>query len=811
MLRKSTIIIFLLFLSVLLFSQESGQKIKIYKIQFDGLVNAQKEELKSTINIKEGQTTDYKSLNKALKKLYSLDMFKKVELFISNTSEGDIVTFVVEENPYLKSIKFEGNKSVARDDLLKEIKLTEESFITEQKIKASIAAIQKKYINEGFIDAIVSYRLTVHDIKKNSFKIVFTINESKKVVVEKINIKGNKQIKKGEIISAMKTKEKFLVFVSGVLKEDEFEEDKQRVIELYNHKGFIDAEIKKFEWKIEELGKDKNIHKAIVVYIEIEEGEKYKTGNITISGNTLFTTKELSNFITLKKGEVFDKVKIDKTRFDIYNKYSDNGHLYANISTVFNRDITNRIVDVELVITEGPRVHIESYTISGNTRTKRKVIEREVVFKEGEMYIQNKVRRSYERLAQLQYFSAINFTPLPGSAEGLISLDINVEEQRTGLISFGAGYGTESGFLVNAGISENNLFGTGRKVAFKAGWAEKSQGVSLSYTEPYIFDDPTTFDISLSYSRNIYDIAVDENDDGILDKTSINYRENPSSTIDKIPPDYNYKRHSISLEPNISRRFFEYWSASLGFRTESYIETEANFTRPYIFSSSSNAWFFYSDLTNRLERGWRIKNRINTGVSFNSTDHPMSPTYGQLFSLSYSYIGGIVGGEFEANKLTFSFTHYQKLFWKLVLALHTSQGFIFNQFDGSFNVDYVDQYTFDGVYNLRGWYNYPSGYGNSKCYVSSELRFPIYDPIWGIIYYDMGKLWDDYKKWEPFNMENYKFSFGIGVQINIPMLPIRFYLARRGFFDSREERMRLTKSDGLFDEIIPVISIQGLF
>ena len=199
------------------------------------------------------------------------------------------------------------------------------------------------------------------------------------------------------------------------------------------------------------------------------------------------------------------------------------------------------------------------------------------------------------------------------------------------------------------------------------------------------------------------------------------------------------------------------------------------------------------------------------GASYNSTDHPMAPTYGQLFSVGYSYIGGLVGGEFEANKLSFSFTHFQKLFWKFILALHTSQGFIFNQFDGRLIVDYVDQYTFDGVYNLRGWYGYPTGYGNSKCYVSSELRFPIFDPIWGVIYYDMGNLWDDYRKWEPFNLANYKFSFGVGVQINVPMLPIRFYLARRGYFDNEQRRLRLTKGDGLIDEIIPVISIQGLF
>ncbi len=141
---------------ILFFVSGFGQQIKIYKIQFEGLINARKEELKSLIDLREGQLVNERILNNALKKMYGLDMFKKVELFLSNTTEGHFVKFVVEENPYLKSIKFEGNKSIARDDLLKEMKITEESFLTEQKIKSSLAAIERKYRSEGFLDVIVN-------------------------------------------------------------------------------------------------------------------------------------------------------------------------------------------------------------------------------------------------------------------------------------------------------------------------------------------------------------------------------------------------------------------------------------------------------------------------------------------------------------------------------------------------------------------------------------------------------------------------------------------------------------------------------
>ncbi len=501
MFRRFLCIFAVLFIAIQFsYSQDVNYKDKkIQEIKFDGLINARPEELKQIIDIKEGDNYNSEMINKALKKLFFLDMFKNAKADIIEGTNGLIINFIVEENYYIRFVKFEGNDEVSSDDLLKVISFTQNSFFTDNKLNNSLIAIQNKYISEGFIDVIVTKKFVLVDVKKQTFDLVFNISPKKKIVVEKINITGCTNVKADEIKGIMKTKERFFIFVSGVLKEEDFNKDKQNVIDLYQHKGYIDVNINKFEWKIEQLEQDK--HKAIVVYIDLTEGEVYKTGKISITGNTLFQTKELQALVDLKQGDVYDKVKMDKTRMDIYNKYSDNGHLYANVSLVMNKEITNKIIDSELIVSEGPRAHIESISISGNTKTLTSVIKREFYFEEGELYIQRKLRMTYETLMQLQYFSDIRFVPLPGSDEGLIDLDVTVEEARTGLITFGLGYGTESGFNVSAQISERNLFGTGRILSVKGNWGQKALGFEISFEEPWLFDEPLYAGISIGYSR----------------------------------------------------------------------------------------------------------------------------------------------------------------------------------------------------------------------------------------------------------------------------------------------------------------------
>lgn len=859
---------FFIFCGALLAIAQSAdwEGLPVRKIKFIGLKTGSSSELQNIVPIRIGSPVSAKQINKSIKTLFGLSRFSYVEADVTKSSKGDgvIVTFTVKENIYLKTIIFEGNRKVYKEDLVDLITLTEKSYFSKTAIEASINNIMKKYHEEGFIDAKVKYKLIRIGDKKdrrgrkkkksawdNDYELVFTITEGKKVVVEKIVIEGANEIQPRDIKGAMKTKSRVFIFQSGVLKKQDFAEDKKRIIALYGQKGYINAKLTKYEWKIEMLpnrrGDEK--HKALVVYITIEEGEQYFVGDITIKGNTIFETEKLRKLIALKKGDVYDKIKMELARFNIYNKYSDNGHLYANVSMLTHQAVTNKsienietnfvittngaiiitnietktitttitesnrlVIDTEFKIYEGPRAHIESVSISGNDKTLTKVIKRELIFDPGELYIQRKVRQSYERLMQLQYFKNVNFVPTPGSAEGLIGLDIAVEEQRTGLITFGVGYGTESGINATAQISEKNLAGTGRTLTFKGEYGQTRQLLEVSFQEPWLFDSPTYAGFSVSYANYLYDnVPTDDNGDGIIDGTNLNYITNPTETIGNYTSTNKYYKESISLGFNVSRRFSIYWNIHSSISGSFYQFHSPTFKTPLVFSST---WQTNTSLLDSFAKGYTTKYSFAIGLGRNSTDNAMNPTGGSTFNLDFYYNGGIFGGNIHYLRPKLSMNYYFRPLWKFVIAMHFSTEFILPQFDlgqgNTFTYDTTDMLWFDGVYEMRGWQYYPSR-GLSKAFASTELRFPIYSQeLWGLLFYDIGNLWTDYDDMS-FQASGYLMSFGIGIKINIPMLPIRLYLARKVFYDSGLSQWQYSGKQEFFDDWRVVFSIQGLF
>lgn len=797
--------------AVIAFAQQgpkASNNMKIKEIRFEGLMNTQPPMVLNLITLKEGQNFSESQLNESIKKLFSLDLFRDVKADLDQRQDGVVLTFQVEENPYIRAVKYEGVTAVAQDDLNKVIGITEDSYFTDSKKNRALLAIQKKYIEEGFIEASVSFRLAVIDVKKNIFDLIFKVAENKKIVIEKMVLTGNKKLTEGEIKGVMKTKERFFIFQSGVLKQDDFNQDRENIKVFYQHKGYLDADVKRFEWKIEELDKDK--HKAIVVYLDVTEGDMYYTGKINISGNTIFTTNELNALVNMKEGEIYDRVKMDMIRYAIFNKYSDNGHVYANVSISMNKNPTNKVIDTELVITEGPLAHIQNVTVSGNTKTQTHVVKREFLFKEGELYVQRKVRQTQEKLMQTQFFSDVKVNWLPGSAEGLIDLDIGVEEQRTGMVTFGLGYGTESGFNASITLTEKNLFGTGRTASVKGQWGQYLQSIELSFQEPWLFNNPLFAGVSFGFSRYTYNnIPADTYGTGVIDGTTVNYITDMSNMLSALTNTNIYMRDSFSLGGRVIQQFFVFWSAYLGLSTSFYKDWGANFNTPLIFYNYT--WQTNTSLQDSFNKGWTFQNTLNLGLGFDSTGNPLNPLYGDKLSFDNYLVGGFLMGDVHFIKSHLSFDHYWNPFWKIVLALHGSTDIMFPQFTGQFNYNYSDMLYFDGMYEMRGWMGL-SKRAESKLFLSTELRFQIFQEVWGTVFADLGNLWGRYEDWAPWKSDGYIYSFGVGVQINIPMIPIRFYMARKGMFNNPAGGpFGLYGNEHFWEYWQPVISIQGLF
>lgn len=790
----------------------------VLDIRYQGLVNTQPADLSGLISVKIGQPLDEMALNRSLKTLYALDKFSDAKADVAETTNGLIVTFVVKENPLIRKVNLVGASGFRRSELEDLVLIIPNSYFTPVKLRKSIDAIINKYESDGFVEASVSNFLTPAGTNNNNvFDLTFQITEGAKIVVEKINITGATNIKPADIRGVMDTKEKVFLLQSGVLKPDAFKNDRDKIVQFYQSKGFLDVRITRYEYRIETVGEGDKAHKAIVVYIDIQEGPKYTTGSISITNNSIFATADLMAYVTLKPGDVYDATKMEYAKYQIYNKYSDQGHLYANVSLVENKNPTNHVVDTTIVIYEGPRAHIESITINGNTKTKTYVIARELLFQEGELYIQKKVRQSYEKLNYLQYFSSVDFVPSPGSAEGLINLNINVAEQRTGLITAGVGYGTESGLNGSVTVSEVDLFGTGRTLSFKAEYGQYRQLIEISFQEPWLFNARNYLQLSIGFSRYLYDdVPTDNNLDGIIDYTTnnFNWQENPTTTLSSYTSSNSYHKWNLYAGFTASKKFWVYWSSFLSYTFSMYRYTDANFTIPLIYDSY---WQVNSDLTNALAKGvvdWTKKHTVGLGLSLNTTDDPINPLYGAMFDASLYYIGGVFGGDIHFIRPKISFNWYWNPFWKFVLALHASTEAMLPQFGGTIKYDTADMAYFDGVYEMRGWQNHTE-YGQSKVFYSGELRFQIYQrELWGLLFFDLGNLWGQSKEWS-FAADGYLSSFGIGIKINIPQLPIRLYLARQAYYDTDLGRWHLGASSSDDEEFFKnwqvVFSIQGLF
>ena len=784
----------------------------IQDIRFEGLQNIPEYEIRSSLTFKKGDVFSEAKVNESLKLLFQTGKLNDVRVTKEMLTNGVRLTFVVVENPYVRWIRFKNPGSLSVEDLKKAIPLQEENYFTPTMVEESISIIKKKYIEEGYLNVSLTVSNEPYDKKKtNAYDIVFTVNTGKKIVVEKINISGNQAVKASEIKNAMKTKEKLWFFISGVLKEEDFQQDKQTVEYLYKKKGYFDVEITKFTWHITNVGKDN--HTAIYVDIEVKEGTQYYTGDITIENNTIYTTNELRSLIPLKEGSIYDYIQMEMGRYAIYSKYADNGYLYANVIFVPSKRSNTNVIDSRLILYEGKKAHIEKILITGNTRTKTKVIQRELIFQEGELYINRKVEQTRNRLMQLEYFSDVRILSYPGSAEGLVNLNIDVEETRTGLFTFGVTYGFESGFSAYLQISEKNFLGTGRTITARGEWAERSQSINLGFQEPYLFDLPISAGFNVGFSRSWYkNIPTDDNGDGIIDGSDFHYVDNPSNSFTTLTNDKLYYRDSINLSANVGRRFGIYWTGNFSIGSSFYQDTGANFQTPLLFTDH---WQTNTGLLDDLKKSWIFKNYFGITATRNSTDNPFEPTRGSIFQAIltfYGGIGGILGGKSHFIKTKTFFSTYFNPIWKIVLAYNISTEFILPQiFNGKKEYGTSDLLSYDGIWELRGWMGLIRN-GESKLYQSFELRYQIYELwVWGVFICDVGNLWTTYNGIAPLNPEGTMFSFGPGIRLNIPGFPLRFYLVRRGFYDPAEQRFRLERTDQLFSDWQFVFSIQGMF
>lgn len=794
----------------------------VKKIEFEGLKNVDEDDVLEVMLT----TVDYPlksaEVREDIKQIFALGYFDNVKVEIDDEGEGVKVRIVVEERPVVEKIIFKGYDELIETDLLEAMQLKEGEVYRKDLVEASIKKIKEKYTKEGYFSAYITYKVKDGD-DSNSVKLEIIIDEGEEIKVRKFTILGANKIYTKELLGLVETKEDS-IFSDGAFKREVYEEDKRKIIGYYQQEGYIDAQIVDEKVDYEWVDPNKMDERGIYIVLKLSEGDRYYFGgeytvNFEGGKSNVLTQEEIEglkkSFQLKDKGELFDNTKFQNDRQSISFLYASKGYIFARVvpqRTVTEEEVIvdgkpekRKFVKVDFMISEGRKAYIEQVIIKGNKKTKDKVIRRELVIKEGELFDSEKMQVSREKVYNLGYFKEVNFDVRPGTKDGYMNLIVDVEEQPTGTISLGGGYGSTSGFSIFADVKENNFLGNGQTVGVKFEYGPEKISATLSFQERWLLDYPVGFNSSIFYYI---------------------YQYETSSIFSNSGETSNYKKQGIGYSLGLSYRFWYYWVTGA-----TWIQTFKSY-----FDPSGNS---PDEIMLSVDAGAQNKKTLKFYVYRDSKDNYMNPTRGWRTGISAAVTGGALlrGDDHYIQYSPEIYVYYSPFnlpFLKThptVIELRASGDFITPPMGKSWvekNQDYTknawleseDRLDIGGPETVRGWEYQDSALPDSWRYVGlyhrilygAEYRVPVHPQmLWLALFFDAGSLWSD-RFWEKqLTNTNYQeyvtddlasgklrrieditkgdlmsyfiYSYGFGVKVQIPMMPLRFWFGKKMIYD----------------------------
>ena len=702
------------------------KKKRITRLEIIGNKSVDKEAILAVMQTKEGEIFDPKIIRRDIKSIFKMGFFKDIRVEVEDFPEGEIVKFIVSEKPVIKQIIIEGNKVIKDSDIREVIALKVNSILKEHLITKSVEQIKALYQKEGYFDAQVEYKII--PITSEKVKLTFIIKEGEKAYIKKIIFEGNKAFKDKTLKKQMKNKERwFLSFItgSGKLKTDELENDVNRIANFYYNHGYINVKIG--EPQVERRGTD------IYITIPVEEGEQYKVGKIAITGDLLKPETELKKILKLKSGAVYNREQLQKDITALSDVYASEGFAYVEIEPEIKVNSSTLSVDVVYHIKKGIKVYVGRIEFEGNTKTRDKVLRRELWIGEGETFNKIKIEKSIEALHRLGYFEDVKLETQRGEEPNEVNLKIKVKEQPTGSFSIGAGYSSIENFIIMADITQRNLFGRGQKVTLRGYIGSVTQRYTFDFTEPYLFDSQ----LSTGFQAFKWDTEyIDFTKESSGGEIRLSY---PLGYYSRIYSTYHYeKAKTADFNEEIASKYITELADGIA--------------------------------TSSIRLSWRrdTRNRF------------FNPSKGMVLSGSIEYAGGFLGGDSAFNRYEGSASIFIPLFWNTVGFIRTKVGYIDRRGKGILPL--FEKYYLGGPNTIRG-YDFATisprdpetgeRIGGNKMFLCNlEYRFPIFEKIrlFGVVFFDAGNSYDINQS---FDLTNLKKSVGMGVRWFSPMGPIR--------------------------------------
>jgi len=785
-----------------------GQQAPIIRsidVQYSGPATVSKDVILAQIRTAVGQPYSDSTVEDDIRSLYKTGTIQNVRIFAQPEEDGVKVIVAVQTRQVLRELVIDGAQRVSAKKLRKEIGVKLNSPVNEDDLQKARQKIIDRYQSKGFTDITVDFRVEPIDERRGTARVIYTVNEGVRGAVKRIRFEGNEHFSEKILRKQMKTRGKTMIaFIdkSGRLDEVQLQQDLDAIKEYYQNHGYIDVEV-------QETGRERK-NGPLLITIGIKEGTLYHVNKLSFAGYKETTEEKIRKVIKMKEGSVYSPKDLHDDAKAIADNYGRGGYVDLIILPQ-GTPAGAGLIDVHYKIEEGNRSFVERINIIGNTRTKDKVIRREILVRPGDVFDTVRMDTTKKRLENLGYFTKVEAYPEETGVEGRKDLVVQVEEKRTGSLNFGAGYSTVDKLIGFVELTQGNfdisnwpgLTGAGQKFRAKAQIGSERKDFVVGLTEPYFLDQRLSLGGQIFYSEANY-----------------------------LSSAYDQRNYGFSLEAR--KPLFSWVYAVLGYSIQNYdIFNVANGVSPELLA----------------EEGTTTKSSVTTSLVWDRRDNPFLTRKGERISITSYVAGGPLGGDEQIYGFDIEATKYIRFPGDLILLFDVEaatvdvwnkpeqtrlSGFFGEVFDinGKPVIDPLnppkqlslpinelvptvpifDRLYLGGSNNLRGFrfrdispkdfQGQPLG-GQSMARGTVELTFPIIEKARGAIFYDAGLVnpdpWDfgdetlivqrgpnarasaKYARINhlPYNLtpkatfDSFGSDFGVGLRLDLPIGPLR--------------------------------------
>ena len=741
---------------------------KVGKLQFRGNRKVEDDAIKANIKAKPGSVLTQEMLRDDVRAIWKMGFFEDVQVEATDTKDGMALVFVLKEKPSINKIYVGGNEEVPLSKINEVLDVKREQILDLSKLKKNVEKIKQLYVEKGFYMADVTYEL-----KRNTpseVDVWFRVHENAKVEVRRVNFVGNKAASDKDLRDVVVTREGNVLSIlnqSGTYREDVFQRDLLLIQAFYWDRGYVQVKVGS---PLLELSPDKQ---SMYITINIDEGPQYRLGTVHVEGDLLESEAFFLKRVSVKTGEIFNRSKLSEDLQRLTDFYKDRGYAYVNASPSTPVDEKTRTVNVSFEIQKGELVYFDRINIRGNSKTRDKVIRRELRIIEGEQFSQSLIDYSKRRVTALGYFEKVEITTKRGGTDSQMEVNVEVAERPTGTFQIGAGFSSVENFIAQAQISQNNLLGRGQLLTLQAQLSSLRQLFLLQFQDLYFLDTNWTFGFNL-FKQDRYLYSFVRSSKGASLTWGYLLAEDLRLML-------TYTLEDVSVSTG-------------GFRS--------------LFSGGQRDPTPVGSIANLLRSGTTSAGRAL--LSYDSRDNRLFPTKGFYNTLSAEVADHFLLSENVFTRYEAVGRFFYPIWGPFVFRMKLEGGLIASR--DPRGVPIFERYFVGGIYDIRGFAprslgptiraqsnqaqdaplsNFLVG-GNLQVLGNAEIEFPIFDKVGirGVVFADMGNafnLEDQYCKIKPFGVDPskdpcsgpfdlgaYRQSWGFGFRWFSPIGPLRF-------------------------------------